>query len=245
MKRNIHFLLIGMAGLVGLGGASVLWGGAMEASAISRSAFARPQFEAEYKGPTLDLTRKWSKERRQDFRQLAADTQVCREALRAVGINYTEARPVKEVVGCGYDQAVSIKGTLSRFDKRSTLSCPLAAQLYSWELEVVAPAAEKYFGSGVSGLEVLGTYSCRKVNESFRLSQHAFGKAIDVAGFKLVDGRKISVLKDYHSEGPEGQFLREIRKKACDMFDVTLGPDFNADHANHFHFDIGGEYACR
>jgi hypothetical protein len=26
---------------------------------------------------------------------------------------------------------------------------------------------------------------------------------------------------------------------------VTLGPDYNEDHANHFHLDVGGQHACR
>jgi hypothetical protein len=53
------------------------------------------------------------------------------------------------------------------------------------------------------------------------------------------------VLRDFRSKGAKGVFLREIRGRACDLFDVTLGPDYNADHANHFHLDVGGQRACR
>ncbi len=43
----------------------------------------------------------------------------------------------------------------------------------------------------------------------------------------------------------KGDFLREVRQRACDLFDVTLGPDYNAAHKNHFHLDVGGDHACR
>ena len=76
------------------------------------------------------------------------------------------------------------------------------------------------------------------------MSEHAFGKALDIAAFRLVDGRSISVLDDYYDKGAKGAFLREIHQKACDLFDVTLGPDYNADHANHFHLDVGIRRAC-
>lgn len=125
------------------------------------------------------------------------------------------------------------------------MTCGLAAKLHLWERHVVIPAAEKYLGSPVEDIKVFGTFQCRTVADTDKLSEHAFAKAIDVAGFVLADGREITVLGDYYAKGAEGDFLREIRQRACDLFDVTLGPDYNEAHANHFHLDVGGNRACR
>ncbi len=58
-------------------------------------------------------------------------------------------------------------------------------------------------------------------------------------------GATITVEDSFRSKGAEGAFLREIHDRACDVFDVTLGPDYNADHYNHFHLDVGGGHSCR
>jgi hypothetical protein len=56
---------------------------------------------------------------------------------------------------------------------------------------------------------------------------------------------EISVLDDFYGKDAKGDFLREVRQRACDLFDVTLGPDYNEAHKNHFHVDVGGDHACR
>jgi hypothetical protein len=41
------------------------------------------------------------------------------------------------------------------------------------------------------------------------------------------------------------RFLREVRDGACSIFHVVLGPDYNALHSTHFHFDMGRYRQCR
>ncbi|MFN4225017.1 MAG: extensin family protein [Hyphomonas sp.] len=36
-----------------------------------------------------------------------------------------------------------------------------------------------------------------------------------------------------------------MHKGACRLFSVTLGPDYDAAHADHFHMDMGPQRACR
>ena len=43
----------------------------------------------------------------------------------------------------------------------------------------------------------------------------------------------------------DAAFLRAVRDGACRWFDAVLGPDYNAAHADHFHFDRGGGRICR
>jgi hypothetical protein len=105
------------------------------------------------------------------------------------------------------------------------------------------------FGQEVVTLGDMGTYDCRNIvgNPFWKgvRSQHAAANAIDISGFTFADGRSISVLRDWKGKGPESQFLREAHRRSCRYFRVALSPDFNAAHANHFHFDRGLMWTCR
>jgi hypothetical protein len=120
------------------------------------------------------------------------------------------------------------------------MTCPLADAFAAWAKHAVLPAARQYLGGEVVRIETVGTYSCRNVNggRSGRLSEHAFGNAVDVSAFVLRDGRRISVLSGWNGKGDERAFLRRLHQSACKRFGTVLGPDYNAAHANHFHFDM-------
>lgn len=245
MKQGWHYIFAGCAAAVVLAVATIAFGGSIEASTPRFGKFARPDFNRVDNAPALDLARGWRLSEIDDFTALAADEQICREALDAVGASWVEAPARTSSSGCGFDAGVRVWRTLSTFNAGSVMTCPMAARIYLWEIDVVAPAAQKHLGTTIEEMALLGTYSCRKVAGTSHLSKHAFGEAIDIAGFKTADGRKITVLKSYRADTPEGRFLRDIRRGACGLFDVTLGPDFDRAHADHFHLDIGGGYSCR
>ena len=78
--------------------------------------------------------------------------------------------------------------------------------------ETVEPAAQARFFARVVELETFGGYSCRSVDNmaGAQLSEHAFGNAIDISGFKLEDGREISIVRDRkRPDTQESAFLRE------------------------------------
>ncbi|HXP95874.1 MAG TPA: extensin family protein, partial [Telmatospirillum sp.] len=77
-----------------------------------------------------------------------------------------------------------------------------------------------------------------------RLSQHAFGRALDVTGFELADGTVISVMKDWRNRGAKSEFLHQVAQGACKMFSVVLTPNYNAEHHDHLHLDIGPHKLC-
>ena len=126
-------------------------------------------------------------------------------------------------------------------------SCPLAVAFALFERHSLQPAAQAVFGQAVTRVEHLGSFACRNVynRAEGRLSQHASANALDIAGFRLADGRSISVLKDWPGQGDSAQFLRQARDGACDAFNVVLSPDYNAAHRNHFHLDMGRWGVCR
>jgi len=149
---------------------------------------------------------------------------------------------------CGWDIARGVYASNAAILKPSnlTLQCPLAVGTYMW-MRDIDTAAEKHLGTGVKALSHAGGYSCRRQvgNGSGQWSEHAYANALDVMGFELDDGRTISVLKGWNGDKAQKKFLRDVREQACKIFRVTLSPDFNAAHADHFHVDMGPTTSCR
>ena len=128
------------------------------------------------------------------------------------------------------------------------MTCPLARQFARWARESVQPAADQWFGSGVQRIETFGTYACRPVNgrPGARLSEHAFANAVDVSGFRLANGRLITVQDGWNGEDERvRRFLRQVHQGGCRRFNVGLSPDSDAYHYNHLHFDMGRGPYCR
>jgi hypothetical protein len=244
MKRAHTFMAIGAGLMVAAAAALVVSSRVAEAGG---SSFARPNYERARDGAVPDLTRYGSLGDTVRLERLRTDEQACRDALAAADVKFTELPAMHASGGCGFDEAVVVKASIARWKAPDVLpmACNLAARMYLWERHVVIPAAEKYLGSPVVEIEAFGSFQCRRVSGEKHLSEHAFAKAADIAAFRLADGRRISVLDHYRAKGPRGDFLREIHGRACGLFDVTLGPDYNAEHKNHFHLDVGGEHACR
>lgn len=124
--------------------------------------------------------------------------------------------------------------------------CAVGLRLAMWEQHALQPAARDLFGTTVSQIDHIGSYNCRRIRgSSNRWSTHATADAIDVSGFRLGDGTRIKLINDWDDGGPKGAFLRRARDSACDWFRVTLSPDYNSLHADHFHVQSGGWGLCR
>ena len=156
-------------------------------------------------------------------------------------------QPLPEISGpgiCGMTHPLKVAaladGALS-FNKPVTIDCSMIPVLEAWFSEVVQPSAQARFGSPVAGVNVFGAYSCRSVDNisGAPLSEHAFGNAIDIAGFQLADGREISIVRDWKkTDGEEAAFLHKIHAGACQNFTTVLGPGTDVFHYNHFHLDL-------
>ncbi|WP_420142842.1 extensin family protein [Sphingomonas sp.] len=172
----------------------------------------------------------------------ALDGPACAALLDRAGIAH-RALPAVRRGECGYDDGVAwSSGGLRRTAYNPggpTLACPLAASLAVWEREVVQPEAERLLGARVARIDHYGSYACRRLygSASGGWSEHARARAIDIAGFLLTDGRRITVARDWTGRGPEAAFLRAVRDGACRAFTTTLSPDYNAAHRDHFHLD--------
>lgn len=223
------------------------------AIAFSLYAFAksRPQ---DLPWTPLDLAEKPGMFTAGKLADLGDDFPACRALLDKAGVAYQALEPVS-AGQCGYDDAVRLPVEGARrigFAPRGVgMACPVAAALAMWEWNVLQPAAERHFNSRVRTIEHFGSYSCRRMygRSAVDWSEHARANALDLSGFVLADGTRVSVVRDWSGEGARPAFLREVRDGACDLFATVLSPDYNAAHRDHFHLDqanrAAGWRACR
>lgn len=185
---------------------------------------------------------------------LGDDTPQCRALLDKAGVRYTALAPLEAGPSCGYDNGIRTTGgaVTTRYAPAGLgVSCPVAAAMAMLEWNVVQPAAERRFGHRVRTIEHFGSYNCRRLygRSAGDFSQHATANAIDLSGFVLTDGTRISLVKDWKGEGAKALFLRDVRDGACELFATVLSPDYNAAHRDHFHLDQAnrgmGWRACR
>ncbi len=179
--------------------------------------------------------------------RLQGDPALCDHVLKTSGLRVSHQADTAADVACPLRNVLRVQGAEVALSSSFLASCPLAVAFALFERHSLQPAAQAVFGQAVTRVEHLGSFACRNMynRAEGRLSQHASANALDIAGFRLADGRTVSVLKDWPGEGDSARFLRQVRDGACDAFNVVLSPDYNAAHRNHFHLDMGRWWVCR
>lgn len=182
----------------------------------------------------------------------SADLQQCMAQLTAARVTF---RPVPDRVNsatCGVAAGGVLgpdMGTVARMAPGDVeMTCRTALALSIWRRQSLEPAAREILGSDVVQIDHMGAYACRNVNNggvSNRISAHSQAAALDFAGVRLRDGRRISVAADWAGDDPEARFLRRIRDDACRIFGTVLSPDYNAVHRDHLHLEATDTRFCR
>jgi hypothetical protein len=147
---------------------------------------------------------------------------------------------IDEGNGCQVTNAWSVRSIAGvGFSRPAIVNCGVIGPLDEWVEHTVEPAAQTSFGESVVGVDVAASYACRPRNNSdgARMSEHGFGNAIDISGFTLESGRKITVREGWRGGEAERDFLREVRRDACGEFRTVLGPG-TPHHGDHFHLDL-------
>lgn len=171
----------------------------------------------------------------------------CRAILTQGGITFQNIPDRADPGGCGFRNAMMITGGVATPEPLGApLSCEMSLAYAVWMRQVIDPAAVELLGSPVVHVEHLGAYSCRAIagDGPKPLSEHAFANALDVAGFRLADGRVVSVAQDWADPGAKGRFLHRARDGACRVFAMVLSPDYNPAHQNHLHLDMSVYREC-
>jgi hypothetical protein len=171
--------------------------------------------------------------------KMPAEEVACRERLTALGVEFEEHKAENNPeIGCSIPYPIVLKslGKSIAIGPATELNCPMAEVAARFAANIVQPAAKAEFGADLKSINQASAFVCRPRHGTRKLSEHAFGNALDIASFTLSDGRKIDV-------GPappekDGKFLNAVRKAACGPFKTVLGPGADADHALHFHLDL-------
>jgi hypothetical protein len=211
MVRRVAYLAVSLAVLLALGGCAMSIFGAYERRAAWRD---------------------------QEERACLAQRNVVMSAwVRPNG------RSINDRGACGIDRPLKISameyGTVA-VTPAPMLGCPITAAVQSWLSEAVQPAALAWFGQPIVEIKQISAYACRPRNNEAgeRLSEHAFGNALDVAAFRLSDGQLVTVKHDWTmGDDASRSFLREVFAAACERFKTVLGPGAKY-HGDHFHLDL-------
>lgn len=177
------------------------------------------------------------------WRRQAENTCLARKLVQPTAF-VEPARPIDGPGICGLEHPFKVSalagGTVA-LNTTQTIGCPLTAALDQWVAEIVQPDALPRLGSPVVRINSMGSYSCRPINNlrNEKLSEHAFGNAIDIGGFRLADGREFSFAEGWNgSDEPVRAFLREVEAGACAIFTTVLAPGSDGYHSNHMHVDL-------
>ncbi|WP_232209685.1 extensin-like domain-containing protein [Rhodobacter ferrooxidans] len=148
------------------------------------------------------------------------------------------------VRGCGVPDAVRITAVAGvRLSQAATIDCPTARALKAWVQDGLQPQFRR---NPVVQLQVAAHYACRPRNNKrgAKISEHGRGRALDISGLVLADGRVLTVADNWRGSKP----IKAAYRAACGVFGTTLGPGSDGYHEDHMHFDTAryrsGSY-CR
>lgn len=174
----------------------------------------------------------------------------CRRELKRLDVEFENLSTIRDSSSCGIDYPVKMSAIGSVAMKpAATLSCEMALTFARWTKKELVPSARARYWSGVKTIHQGSSYSCRNIRGSGRPSEHARGNALDVMRIELNNGRDIDVRKPGWFSFRQRGFLNTVRADGCSYFKTVLGPGYNSDHKDHFHFDImprrNGHVTCK
>lgn len=171
----------------------------------------------------------------------------CERMLQGLDIIWRPDQPIGEPGGCGTPAPIAIAEVAQiRIDPPATVNCDFAKALHGWLSQSVQPTAKKQMGASVIGIRNASSYACRRRNNasSGKLSEHAKANALDIAAFDFsrkaqitVAGGASGLLQKIGLSG-KGNFMKAVRKSACQYFNTVLGPGADRHHGDHFHVDL-------
>ncbi|MBR0554628.1 extensin family protein [Ciceribacter sp. L1K23] len=179
----------------------------------------------------------------------------CIGELKTLGVTFKELPRIDDGDGCGIDKPIAAT-TLSSdvtVEPELTARCETVLQLARMTRDFVEPAA----GLGLADMGELKTvrqasgYVCRKRNsaETGKISEHARGNAVDIAGLDFEKGSVAMEIAKPEDSDLASAFQRAFNAFACLYFTTVLSPGSDTTHQDHMHLDVmerrGGYRYCR
>jgi hypothetical protein len=163
----------------------------------------------------------------------------CRRRLKSMGVDFEEHKAEHDAeIGCSVPYPIVLKALGKSIDisPGAELNCEMAEAAARFAANVIQPAAKAEFNADLKSVSQASAFVCRPRHNGEKLSEHAFGNALDIATFTLSDGTRIEIGPSPSDK--DGKFLNAVRKAACGPFKTVLGPGSDADHSLHFHLDL-------
>lgn len=162
----------------------------------------------------------------------------CPSRITRLGVLF-EQRADIEAGECAIHDTVVVSGLPDgvAVSPPAQMACPLAEALAHWTIDVLSAEADRHLDNAPTKILIGTSYECRNQRSGSKLSEHAFGNAVDVMGFEFHKHSPVRV-GFLPSDSPEGAFQTAVRAGACPLFSTVLGPGSDADHADHLHLDL-------
>jgi hypothetical protein len=189
---------------------------------------------------------------------LGSEPSDCLSDLEAMGLSFVPAQiPLEHPEGlpnldCTLEDPVYLYPPINGVTWNYTTSSEENPVLVSCEMaKAIEKMTEILANMDAKSFQHIGTYNCRVISGTETLSEHAFARAIDLAGFTLNDDSVYTLIDDWEDGvdepvTPGGQWLKEFAdtRFAEGVFNIILTPNYNAAHDDHFHVDLtpGGNY---
>ena len=181
---------------------------------------------------------------------MSADERACRSRLHELEVDFAEHPPQSEPEGCemAHPLTVSSLGGGVALEPEAVMNCAIAEANARFVRDHAQREADRHLSSRITAINQVSAYVCRPRAGTRRLSEHAFGNALDWGAIILDDSERLDV-RPHRRGSPEALFLAALRRHACGIFKTVLGPGSDADHADHLHFDLAerrnGSTYCR
>ncbi|QGG93130.1 extensin [Agrobacterium sp. MA01] len=176
----------------------------------------------------------------EDPKALAA----CLADLKAIGARFETDKAIDDTDGCGISAPITLTKLLPdvALEPEATLRCETALQLARMTRDMLKPAAEAAFPDKpkLAAIRHASGYVCRNRNsvETGKVSEHAYGNAIDIAGLRFGDDDMAVMIAKQDDGTAEAAFQRAFNAIACLYFTTVLSPGSDATHQDHMHLDV-------
>lgn len=176
----------------------------------------------------------------EDPEQFAA----CQAELKTLGTVFETADPIDDGEGCGMSNPVVVQEILPgiKLAPEATFRCETALQLAHMTRETIIPAARIALADKgeLKAIQQASAYVCRNRNSAAtgKISEHAYGNAIDIAGLEFDKGSVPMVIAAQDDGTLPAAFQRSLNASACLYFTTVLSPGSDDAHKDHLHLDV-------
>jgi hypothetical protein len=169
---------------------------------------------------------------------------LCLKDLKAIGAEFRKEPEIDDESGCGIAHPVRLSRVLPdiALEPEATLRCETALSLARMVNDMLIPAAARAFPDKpkLSEITQASGYVCRNRNsaETGKISEHAHGNAIDIAGLSFGDEKMPMMIARQDDGSAEAAFQRAFNALACLYFTTVLSPGSDPTHQDHMHLDV-------